>query len=86
MCLHMKNKLVAILFIIVFILLVAVICSLLMDGQDVTNINDVRLSTGAATDSPVVTSIATPTPDPNSTPAPAATLLPLPTEAPTPTP
>ena len=82
----MKNKLVAILFIIVFILLVAVICSLLMDGQDVTNIDDVRLSTGAATDSPVVTSIATPTPDPNATPAPAATLLPLPTEAPTPTP
>ena len=82
----MKNKLVAILFIIVFVLLVAVICSLLMDGQDVTDIDDVRLSTGAATDSPVVTSIATPTPDPNATPAPAATLLPLPTEAPTPTP
>ena len=82
----MKNKLVAILFIIVFVLLVAVICSLLTDGQDVTDINDVRLSTGAATDSPVVTSIATPTPDPNATPAPAATLLPLPTETPTPTP
>ena len=36
----MKGKLVTILFIIVFILLVAVIISLLTDDQGVTDIND----------------------------------------------
>ena len=78
----MKNKLVAVLFIVVFVLLVAVIFSLLNDGQDTTNIDDVRLN-ATETQSPVITSL------PTFAPAKATaepTLLPLPTEAPTPTP
>ena len=78
----MKNKLVAVLFIVVFVLLVAVIFSLLNDGQDTTNIDDVRLN-ATETQSPVVTAL------PTFAPAEATaepTLLPLPTEAPTPTP
>ena len=78
----MKNKLVAVLFIVVFVLLVAVIFSLLNDGQDTTNIDDVRLN-ATETQSPVITSL------PTFAPAEATaepTLLPLPTEAPTPTP
>ena len=78
----MKNKLVAVLFIIVFVLLVAVIFSLLNDGQDAAGIGDVRLN-AKETQSVVVTSM------PTFAPAEATaepTFLPLPTEAPTPTP
>lgn len=78
----MKNKLVAVLFIIVFVLLVAVIFSLLNDGQDAAGIGDVRLN-AKETQSAVVTSM--PTFAPAETTA-EPTLLPLPTEAPTPTP
>lgn len=82
----MKNKLVAVLFIIVFLLLVAVICSLLTDGQDITNIDDVRLN-AEQTSSVVVNPVATAAPtweSPAVTVEP--TLLPLPTVEPTPTP
>lgn len=81
----MKNKLVIVLFIVVFVLLLAVIWSLLTDGQDVTNIDDIRLN-ATETSSPVVNPISTPTPDVSAEPTPAPTLLPLPTVEPTPTP
>lgn len=85
----MKNKLVAVLFIIVFLLLVAVICSLLTDGQDITNINDVRVNTGEEqTSTGVVKPLTTPTPtwETPTEPTVEPTLLPLPTVEPTPTP
>lgn len=77
----MKGKLVTILFIIVFILLVAVIISLLTDGQDMTDINDFRLDV-IQTDTPILVDI--PTVQLPQTPAP--TMLPLPTPPPTPVP
>ncbi|MGI5977153.1 MAG: hypothetical protein ACOX68_05600 [Candidatus Limivicinus sp.] len=79
----MKNKLVAVLFVIVFILLVAVIINLVTDGHDTKDISDVRIET-EDTDSHVVTAIGTP----QATAAPESaepTLLPLPTETPMPT-
>ncbi len=84
----MKNKLVAVLFIIVFLLLVAVICSLLTDGQDITNINDVRVNAPEQTSSGIVVPVATETPtwELPAEPTPEPTLLPLPTVEPTPTP
>ena len=90
----MKNKLVAVLFIVVFVLLVAVIFSLLNDGQDTTSIDDVRLD-AKETQSTVVTSVPTfapaeanaePTPLPLPTATPAPTPIPTPTPAHTPTP
>lgn len=81
----MKNKLVVVLFIVVFVLLVAVIWSLVTDGQDVTNIDDIRLN-ATETSSPIVNPITTPTPNVNATASPAPTLLPLPTVEPTFTP
>lgn len=85
----MKNKLVVVLFIVVFVLLVAVICSLLTDDQGVSDIDDIRLSTAspsASAGTGVVTSIATPTPTPSGAATPTPSLLPLPTAEPTPTP
>ena len=78
----MKGKLVTILFIIVFILLVAVIISLLTDDQGVTNINDIRLDT-VQTDTPVLADVTTPPPVQETV---APTMLPLPTPEPTPVP
>ena len=78
----MKGKLVTVLFIIVFVLLVAVVISLLNDDQDLTNINDIRIE-ATQTDTPVLVVPATAQPV-QDTPAP--TLLPLPTAPPTPTP
>lgn len=79
----MKNKLVAVLFIVVFVLLVAVICSLLNDDSGLSNIDDVRLP-AVETDSAAA---VTPTPAPENTePTPTATLLPLPSATPEPTP
>lgn len=83
----MKNKLVAVLFIIVFLLLVAVICSLLTDNQDITNIDDVRINAPEQTSSAVVNPITTVAPTWESpVPTVEPTLLPLPTVEPTPTP
>lgn len=78
----MKNKLVAILFIVVFVLLIAVICSLLTDNQDITDISDVRVTTQVS-QAPI---LATPAPTEAPVATPEATLLPLPTVEPTPTP
>lgn len=77
----MKGKLVTILFIIVFLLLVAVIFSLLTDDQDVNDINDYRLQT-VQTNTPILVDV--PTAPPAATVAP--TMLPLPTPEPTPIP
>ena len=80
----MKNKIVAVLFIVVFVLLIAVVFSLLNDGQDVSNVDDVRLST-SETSSVVVSSV--PTADTSSSALATAepTLLPLPSETLAPT-
>lgn len=77
----MKGKLVTILFIIVFVLLVAVIFSLLTDDQGMSNIDDYRLQS-VQTSSPILVDM--PTSQPIETVAP--TMLPLPTPVPTPTP
>lgn len=77
----MKGKLVTILFIIVFLLLVAVIFSLLTDDQNVNDINDYRLQT-VQTDTPILVDV--PTAPPAATAVP--TMLPLPTPEPTPIP
>ena len=78
----MKGKLVAVLFVVVFVLLIAVVFSLLTDDQDVTDINDYRIQ-APTTDSPVLETIATPAP--TITPA-EPSWLPLPTQPPTPVP
>ena len=77
----MKGKLVAVLFIVVFALLVAVVFSLLTDDQGMTNIDDYRLQT-VQTSSPILVDV--PTSQPVQTVAP--TMLPLPTPVPTPVP
>lgn len=78
----MKGKLVAVLFVVVFVLLIAVVFSLLTDDQSVTDINDYRIQ-AQTTDSPVLETISTPVP----TPPPAEpSWLPLPTAEPTPIP
>ncbi|MBQ4651444.1 MAG: hypothetical protein IJB78_01875 [Oscillospiraceae bacterium] len=95
----MKGKLVTILFIIVFILLVAVIISLLTDDQGVTDINDYRLESiqtntpilvDVPTAPPAVTAVPTmlplPTPEPTPIPVPTFAPTPPPTPVPTPTP
>lgn len=81
----MKNKLVAVLFIIVFVLLIVVVCSLLNDDNDISDVGDVRLPDISATSAletmePSAT-VTTPTPVP-ATPAPT----PVPMPEPTPTP
>ncbi len=95
----MKGKLVTILFIVVFVLLVAVIISLLTDDHGFTDINDYRLQS-AATDTPVLatvppvqqvqtpapTMLPLPTPVATPMPTPMATPIPTPTMAPTPIP
>ena len=78
---YMKGKLVTILFIIVFLLLVAVVFSLLTDDQDMSNIDDYRLQT-VQTSSPILVDM--PSAPPVQTVAP--TMLPLPTVQPTPMP
>lgn len=78
---NMKGKLVAILFIIVFALLVAVVFSLLTDDQSMTNIDEYRLQS-VQTSTPILADV--PTAQPVQTVAP--TMLPLPTQPPTPMP
>lgn len=80
----MKNKLVAVLFIIVFVLLIVVVCSLLNDDSDISDVGDVRLPDLSATSEPAAEPsavVATPTPVP-ATPEPTPELTPEP--APTP--
>ena len=79
----MKGKLVAVLFVVVFLLLIAVVFSLLTDDQDHTDINDFRIQ-AQTTDSPILQSMQTPQPTYQAPAEP--TWLPLPTMAPTPTP
>lgn len=79
----MKNKLVAVLFIIVFVLLIVVVCSLLNDDSDISDVGGVRLPDLSATSAPDVVepsaAVTTPTPVP-ATPEPT----PVPTPEPTP--
>lgn len=78
---NMKGKLVAILFIVVFALLVGVVFSLLTDDHGVTNIDEYRLQT-TQTSTPILVDV--PSAPPVQTVAP--TMLPLPTQQPTPVP
>lgn len=73
----MKSKLIAVLFVIVFVLLVAVVFSLLNDDASTDDISSFRIQS-TDTDSGLVSAIETPTP----TTAPEVTWLPNPTQEP----
>ena len=75
----MKSKLIAVLFVIVFVLLIAVVFSLLNDGTSTDDIGSFRIKS-TDTDGGLVNNIETPAP----TPAPEVTWLPNPTEEPVP--
>jgi len=77
----MKGKLVAVLFVIVFVLLIAVVFSLLNDNSSTDDISSFRLQS-QQTDGGIVSAITAPP----VTAAPEATLLPNPTTVPTPAP
>lgn len=82
----LKNKLVAVLFIVVFVLLIVVVCSLLNDDNDISDVGEVRLPdiSGNAAD---VTAPETPVPTPSpvvETPVPTPVPTPTPTPEPTP--
>ena len=90
----MKGKLVAVLFVIVFVLLIAVVFSLLNDNTSTADISSFRIQS-KNTDGGIVSSIETPPPTatpetawlPNPTTAPEAVpVTPAPTPAPTPVP
>ena len=94
----MKGKIVAVLFVIVFVLLIAVVFSLLNDNTSTADISSYRIQS-QNTDGGIVSGIETPPPTaapavewlPNSTPVPstapvAQTPAPTPTPVPTPTP
>lgn len=78
----MKGKFIAVLFVIVFVLLIAVVFSLLNDSASPKDIAGYRLQSGQNSEGGLVSAIETPSYA--STPAP--TFLPLPTQEPTPTP
>ena len=77
----MKGRLVAVLFVVVFILLIAVVFSLLNDGTSTEDISSFRIQS-QQTDGGIVSAIETPP----VTPAPETTWLPNPTQLPTPVP
>lgn len=77
----MKGKLVAVLFVIVFVLLIAVVFSLLNDNSSTDDISSFRLQS-KQTDGGIVSTIETPP----VTVAPETTWLPNPTAEPTPVP
>lgn len=94
-----KGKLQSIVLIVVFLLLIAVICSLLLklEKDDGTEMPDVTAApsivdpgsadtTAAPTQAPVITPAPTPSPTPTPTPTPAPTPTPTPAPTPTPTP
>ena len=90
----MKGKLVAVLFVIVFVLLIAVVFSLLNDGTSTADISSFRIQS-QNTNGGIVSSIETPPPTampetawlPNPTAAPEAVpVTTAPTQAPTPIP
>lgn len=90
----MKGKLVAVLFVIVFVLLIAVVFSLLNDSSSTADISSFRIQS-QNTDGGIVSSIETPPPTatpetawlPNPTAVPEAVpVTPAPTPAPTPVP
>ncbi len=69
----LKNKLVAVLFIVVFVLLIVVVCSLLNDDNDISDVGELRLPdiSGNAAD---LTAPETPVPTPTPEPTPDAAL------------
>ena len=73
----MKNKLIVVLFVVVFVLLIAVVFSLLNDSNSTDDIGSFRIES-TESDESLVTAIETPTP----TAAPEVTWLPNPTETP----
>lgn len=78
----MKSKLVAVLFIIVFVLLIAVVFSLINDNSSTADISSFRIQSQQSEGGGIVSSIETPP----VTAAPQVTWLPNPTAAPTPIP
>ena len=78
----MKGKLVAVLFVIVFVLLIAVVFSLLNDNTSTADISSFRIQS-KETDGGIVSAIETPPP---AAAAPETTWLPNPTPVPTPVP
>lgn len=78
----MKGKLIAVLFVVVFLLLIAVVFSLLTDNTSPTDISSYRSPPTEGSGGGIVKEVETPPPD-MRTPEPT---LPLPTVPPTPTP